>query len=418
MHHLVETVFRQEYARVFAALVRQLGDFDLAEDALMDAFSAALRVWPTQGVPAAPGAWLTTAARNAATSMARHRTLAAAKHELLVSPSGEAAVGPASEDFPDERLRLVFTCCHPALSLEARVALTLNALCGLPVPAIARLLLAEPAAVAQRLVRAKRKIRLARIPYEVPDGDQLAERLSGVLSVIYLLFTEGYGSTDDAPVVRAALCDEAIRMGRALSTLLPSDPEVGGLLALMLLHHARRDARTDADGDAVPLEAQDRARWDAGEIAEGLRLLDAAMARRQPGPYQVEAAIAALHATAPSWRATDWAQLAALYDTLVASQPSPSAYVARALAHGMAYQPARGLALLAQLGDGALVWAARAELQERALEDGAARASWTEAVARARNDRERRFFMQRARRVEVSGAGAADLPESAGCDRR
>ena len=391
MHGVVESVFKREHARVFAGLVRHFGDFDAAEDALQDAFVTALQTWPDQGLPERPAAWITTVAKNSATSALRHRSLADRKHAELAVDAQPVIDG---DEIPDERLRLIFTCCHPALSEEARVALTLHTMCGVPTPAIARLFLVTEQTIAQRLVRAKRKIREANIPYSIPDGDCIEERVHEVLAVVYLMFTEGYSSTDGTTVVRTELCEEAIRLARVLVHLMPADAEVRGLLALMLLHHARRAARTTADGDIVAIEHQDRALWDRDMIDEGTRALDEAVARRRRGPYQIQAAIAAIHANARTAGETDWVEIAALYDALVELEPSSPALIARAVAHGMAHGCDAGLALLEGASD-RLAWAARADLLRRAGRGDEAARAYDQAIAVARNERERRFLVQR-----------------------
>jgi RNA polymerase sigma-70 factor (ECF subfamily) len=398
----VEAAFRAEHGKVFAGLVRLLGDFHAAEDALQEAFAAALDTWPERGIPARPGAWLTTAARNAATSVRRHEALARDKHREIAVDLDRP---PASEDDPDvgdDRLRLIFTCCHPALAEEARVALTLQTLCGLPAAAIARLFLVPEATVAQRLTRAKRKILTSAIPYEVPTAEQLDERLPAVLSVVYLLFTEGYATSAGEPVVDAALCVEALRLGRVLCRLAPTHAEARGLYALMLLHDARRATRVDAEGDIVPLDEQDRASWDRDAIEEGRRQLDEALARSAPGPYQIQAAIAALHATALRAEDTDWPQIAALYEELWRLQPVAPVALSLAFAEGMALGPERGLARLEGFSSAGLLdgcerlHAARAELFRRAGRREEARRAYAEAIARARHAPERRFLERRA----------------------
>ena len=347
----VERAFREESGRVLATLIRHLGgDFELAEDALQDALAAALRTWPRDGVPANPGAWMTvTARRRAIDRIRRERALADRVQSLQTLMDLEHGAEPDPEDesaVPDDRLRLIFTCCHPALAIEARVALTLRTLGGLTTAEIARAFLVPEATMAQRLVRAKRKIAAAKIPYRVPDDDVLPDRLTGVLAVVYLVFNEGYAARDGQRLVRADLCDEAIRLGRLLATLMPDDAETAGLLALMLLHDSRRTARTDAEGRFVALPDQDRSRWDPARIQEGTTALDRALRLRRPGPYQLQAAIAALHATAETADETDWPQIAALYDKLACHTPSPVVQVNRAFAVGMAHGPRAGLGLL------------------------------------------------------------------------
>jgi RNA polymerase sigma-70 factor (ECF subfamily) len=399
----VELIFRAERARVFAALVRVTRDIEVAEDALQDAFVAALDVWPCDGLPRSPAAWLTTVAKNRALSVQRHEGVVAEAREAIVV--GLDAQSPAGGDeIPDERLALIFCACHPALSEDARVALTLQVMCGLPTPAIARLFLTPEATVAQRLVRAKRKIRDAAIPFAIPSAEHLDERLDGVLTVVYLLFTEGYAPTDGDLARSAQLCDEALRLGRVLCSLLPTHAEVRGLLALMLLHNARRAARVDEAGELVPLEEQERAVWDREGIVEGERHLQEALSRGRPGRYQVQAAIAALHATALRAGDTDWAQIMALYEELLRRWPAPGVAVSLAIAEGMAFSPELGLARLDRFErDGALrgcdrVAAARADLLRRAGRPDEARAAYTTAIACARNPREARALERQSSR--------------------
>jgi RNA polymerase sigma-70 factor (ECF subfamily) len=387
---------REEGGRVLATLIRHLdGDFPLAEEALQDAYADAAAQWPRDGVPRSPGAWLTTTARRRAVDRLRRargldrrlRTLEA----LALRDGGAAQVDgdPFEEEsgLEDDRLRLIFTCCHPALSPEARVALTVKSLGGLTTAQTARAFLVEPKTMEQRLTRAKRKVADAGIPYRVPPPELLPERLPGVRAVVYLVFTEGHTATDGATLVRAELCDEAIRLGRLLRDALPPDGETLGLLALMLLHDARRATRVDADGRAVALGDQDRLRWDGAKIAEGVALLDEALALREPGPFQVEAAIAALHAGAPSLEETDWPQVAALYGTLALLRPTPVVAVNRAVAVGFADGPRAGLALLeeARRASGELeryapLHVARAELLRRCGDAAGADAAWARAI--------------------------------------
>ncbi len=416
---VVDRVFRQESGRILAALISATRDFTLAEDALQDACIAALQQWPAEGVPRNPAAWLSGIARRKAVDRLRRDATLARKQEQL---QALAALGHAVRDepdepdesdgdegaeFPDERLRLLFTCCHPALGLEARVALTLRTLGGLSTPEVAAAFLVPAPTMAQRLVRAQRKIRDAGIPYRVPPLSLLPERLDGVLAVLYLIFNEGYAATAGDALLRRELCDEAIRLARALVDLLarepgvPDDPETRGLLALMLLHHARRHARVDADGDAVLLEDQDRGLWDRVAIVEGMALLDRALALRRAGPYQIQAAIAALHDEVASAAETDWPQIAALYTTLARLAPSPVVELNRAVAVAMAEGPDKGLALLdrpelcAPLASYHHFHAARADLLRRRGRRDEAAASYVRALEICQNAAERRFLQRR-----------------------
>jgi len=384
---------------VFATLVRLLGDFDLAEEALHEAFRAALEQWPAEGLPANPRAWLVSTGRYKAIDAIRRR----ARFDPLEEEHAEslAAEEPQErEPIEDDRLRLIFTCCHPALAQDAQVALTLREVCGLTTEEIARAFLTPAPTLAQRIVRAKNKIRDAHIPYEVPSGPQLAERLEAVLRVIYLVFNEGYSASAGDVVTRADLSGEAIRLGRLLLDLLP-EPEASGLLALMLLQESRRAARASPTGDLIRLEDQDRRRWNGELIAEGVALVERALGTRRFGPYSVQAAIAAVHAEAPSARETDWQQIVALYDVLVRLDPSPVVELNRAVALAMRDGPAAGLpavdAILArgELKDYHLAHAARADLCRRLGRRDDARASYERALALARQEPERRFIQQR-----------------------
>jgi RNA polymerase sigma-70 factor (ECF subfamily) len=414
----VDAAFREEWGRVVATLIRVTGDWDLAEECAQDAFAMALQRWPTDGVPRRPGAWLTTAARNRAIDVLRRRTVGAAKLREVAALSVEpdspgASVETDHSGVPDDRLRLMFTCCHPALTLEARVALTLRTLAGLTTAEIARAFLASEATMAKRLVRAKRKISSAGIPYRVPPAHLLPERLPGVLGVLYLLFNEGYAASAGADLIRSGLSAEAIRLGRVLTRLMPSEPEAAGLLALMLLHDARRDARLDADGELVSLEDQDRSRWDAASISEGVAVLEDALRRGRPGPYQVQAAIAACHVTAARAADTDWAQIAGLYGQLARFLPTPVVELNRAVAVAMAFGPDEGLRLVTgleesgQLAGYHLLPATKADLLRRLGRAAEAAVCYREAMELASTDAERRFLARRLAEVGSSaGTGA------------
>ena len=396
----VERTFREEAPAVLATLIRHVGDFQLAEDAVQDAFASAVATWPRDGVPDNPGAWITTTARRKAIDRLRRNRSVADRTDRLAELARLRAQEHPSDDeeetvIGDDRLRLIFTCCHPALALPARVARTLRMLGGLTTGEIARAFLVTEPTMGQRISRAKRKIADAHIAYRIPPDEELPDRLRGVLGVVYLIFNEGYGAAEGERLVRGELCGEAIRLGRLLAKLMPDDPEVAGLLALMLLHDARRGARVDEDGRYVSLEEQDRARWDAGRIGEGLTTLDGAMRRRRPGPYQVQAAIAALHVQAPSPEETDWAQIAALYETLGRLAPSPVVEVNRAVAVAFSVGPGAGLELLAPLlaDDGLAGYqplhAAHAELLRRAGDAAGAARAYEQAIALSANAVER-----------------------------
>jgi RNA polymerase sigma-70 factor (ECF subfamily) len=400
----VTRAFREEWGQIVATLIRLTGDWDLAEESAQDAFAQALQRWPRDGVPRRPGAWLTTTARNRATDRLRREAAGAAKLRqaaMLSVPDEPGEDAAAVSGVPDDRLRLMFTCCHPALAFEARVALTLRTLAGLTTAEIARAFLVSEEAMSKRLVRAKRKIRNAGIPFRVPPAHLLAERTASVLGVLYLLFNEGYAASAGADLVRQNLTGEAIRLARLLVELLPDEPEAGGLLALMLLHDARRAARINAAGELVPLEDQDRGRWDARQIAEGARLLETALRRGRAGPYQVQAAIAACHSTAPSAADTDWAQVAALYGQLERLVPSAVVRLNRAVAVGMRDGPAAGLALVEQLEQAGelagyhLLPATRADLLRRLGRTDEAAAAYREALALATTDPDRRYLTRR-----------------------
>lgn len=409
----VERVFREEHGRVLSILIGLLGDFALAEDALQETFVAALEHWPRQ-MPDNPAAWLVAVGRRKAIDRLRRDKNREEKTALLADPRPDPLDDPAAMDetaIPDERLKLIFTCCHPALSLEARVALTLRTLGGLDTAEIARAFLVPVPTMNQRLTRAKTKIRAAGIPYEVPPARAIPERLDGVLAVLYLIFNEGYAATAGDDLIRQELCAEAIRLTSALVELLASRPDLGpqpeamGLLALMLLHDSRRAARVDAAGDLVLLEDQDRGRWNRAEIDAGLALLDRVLALRRPGPYQIQAAIAALHAGARASADTDWPQIAALYGELRRYAPSPVVELNRAVAVGMARGPLAGLALLqraelAEALDG-YHWyhAAVADFLRRAGYRGEARAAYVLALSLCENRAERTFLTRRIEEV-------------------
>jgi RNA polymerase sigma-70 factor, ECF subfamily len=410
---VLDRAYREEWATVLATLTRQVGgDLGLAEDAVQDAFVAAAADWPRVGVPRRPGAWLTTTARRRAIDRLRREQTRAAHQPALdhlerARRSGQDAVtaddaGDDASAVTDDRLRLIFTCCHPALAMEARLPLTLRSLCGLEVDELARAFLTTEAAMYQRLARAKRKIVAAGIPYRVPPDDQLLDRLAGVLRVVYLIFNEGHSTTGGEDLVRAGLCDEALRLARLLAELMPDDAETLGLLALLLLTDARRAARTDAAGDAVALDDQDRARWDRAQIDEGAAVLQRALRLARPGAYQVQAAIAAVHAEAPSAAATDWPQIAALYATVDRLDPSPVVTLNRAVAVGRAEGASAGLAVLGPLvADERLaryqpLHAARAELLREAGDLDGARAAYRRAVELTDNARARAALVRRA----------------------
>lgn len=405
--HLLDALYRSDGRRILSTLIRLLGDFDIAEEALHDAFAAAMEKWPQEGVPANPRAWLVSTGRFKAIDALRRRArFDTAQHELLGQLEADTPDPAEQADIvvPDDELRLIFTCCHPALAPEARVALTLREVCGLTTEEIARAFLTTPATLAQRIVRAKAKIRDTRIPYRVPSHKELPDRLGTVLQVIYLVFNEGYSASSGDSVTRADLSGEAIRLGRMLQDLLP-EPEVSGLLALMLLQESRRAARTSPEGDLVLLDEQNRSLWNRGYIGEGIALVEQALRSRRFGPYGIQAAIAAVHAEAQSPATTDWRQIVALYDALMRIEPSPVVELNRAVAVAMSDGPEAGLklveAILARgdLTDYHLAYSARADLCRRLGRTDEARASYRRALALTKQEPERRFLERRLKEL-------------------
>ena len=403
----VEAVYRSDSRRVLATLIRLLGDFDLAEEALHDACRAAVEQWPREGVPANPRAWLVSTGRFKAIDTLRRRARFDASlgelAERLAATAGDATA-PEPEELEDDRLRLIVTCCHPALPPDAQVALTLREICGLTTEEIARAFLTLAPTVAQRIVRAKAKIREARIPYQVPSRNELGERLDAVLHVVYLVFNEGYSASLGESLTRADLSGEAIRLGRLLLELLP-EPEVMGLLALMVLHESRRAARTSPSGELVLLDDQDRSLWDRAQITEGVALVRRALASRRFGPYTLQAAIAAVHAEAPTAAATDWTQIVGLYDVLLRADPSPVIELNRAVALAMRDGPLAGLVLIdallarGELAEYRFAHSARADLCRRLGRTVEARASYKRALELTRQETERRFLERRLAEV-------------------
>ena len=403
MQETVDTIYRTESRRVLATLIRLLGDFDVAEEALHDAFAAAVERWPRDGLPANPRAWLVSTGRFTAIDAIRRRARAEASvPEITARLDGGRVEAEEWDDdgVEDDRLRLIFTCCHPALAPDARIALTLREVCGLTTEEIASAFLTPPSTLAQRIVRAKAKIRGAGIPYQVPSRADLPERLDAVLHVIYLVFNEGYAASSGESLTRPDLSGEAIRLGRLLTELLP-EPEAEGLVALMLLHESRRIGRTSPDGELILLSDQDRSLWNRDQIAEGCALVERALSSRRFGPYTLQAAIAALHAEAPNAAATDWPQIVGLYDVLARADPSPVVRLNRAAAVAMRDGPAAGLALIdailtdGELADYHLAHSARADLCRRLGRKQDARDSYERALALARQEPERRFLARR-----------------------
>ena len=405
-HETIEKVFREEYGRIIASLIRLTGSFDRAEEALQEAFTSAAATWPTDGVPRNPGAWLTTVAhRKVVDSIRRDKTREAKQSQLEYETErlqiDDPLEGVNGEEYPDDRLRLIFTCCHPSISQENQVALTLRTLGGLTTGEIARAFLLPEPTLAQRLVRAKTKIRLAGIPYEVPEIEVIGERLQAVSSVIYLIFNEGYSATSGDSLLRRDLCAEAIRLGRLICALMPDEPENLGLLSLMLLQDSHRNARIDATGELVTLEEQDRTLWDQDEISEGLSLVEQALRIRRVGPYQLQAAIAAVHVEAKTAAETDWAQIAALYQELKRFIPSAIIALNHAAAVAMSGRLEDGLKLVEQSNDSGVLdsyfsyHAARADLLRRLNRSDDAREAYTRALELTTNQVERKYVIRR-----------------------
>jgi len=409
----VDAVYRTDWGRIVATLIRSFGDFDVAEEAAQDAFAAALNQWPREGVPSAPAAWIIQTAKHKAIDRLRRQTRFQEKVESYASEidSTTEQPDPFTNEITDDRLRLIFTCCHPALAPEAQIALTLRTLCGLQTEEIARAFLVPSTTMAQRLVRAKRKIRDAGIPYKVPETAEISERIDAVLTVIYLVFNEGYASTQGSQLLRRDLCAEAIRLARTVRMLMAPYPpaEVTGLLALMLLHHSRRDARVDEGGDLIVLEEQDRSRWRQDEITEALTLVRQALISPDAGSFTFQAAIAAEHCRARAPEDTDWRQIVAFYDRLQTGQPSPIVSLNRAVAVAMSDGPGQGLALIAELAatgeldDYHLLHAARADLLRRMGSVEEAAHNYARALALTNNESEKRFLEKRLRELREPG---------------
>ena len=403
----LDTLYRAESGRILATLIRLLGDFDLAEDVMQDAFTAAMQRWPHDGIPDNPRAWLVSTGRFKAIDTIRRRERFDAAHEKIIEEfdlEPDNATVEADENLQDDRLRLIFTCCHPALTPEGRVALTLREVCGLTTEEIARAFLTTAPTLAQRIVRAKSKIRDARLPYQVPSAEELPERLATVLQVVYLVFNEGYYTSSGSSLTRADLSEEAIRLGRLLLELLP-EPEVMGLLALMLLQESRRAARSTPTGELILLEDQDRSLWNRNHIAEGIAVVERALGSRRFGPYTLQAAIAAVHAKAPDAASTDWPQIVALYNLLARAEPSAIIELNRAVAVAMSDGPEAGLALIdaifarGELTDYRLAHAARADLCRRLGRTAEARKSYEKALALTQQEPERRFLEKRLEKL-------------------
>ncbi len=405
----ITSLYREHYGRILASLIRTLGNFELAEDALQDAFAAAVEQWPREGVPNNPAAWIASTARHKAIDKARRRSWFSERREeiqRLIEFEMSSDSDDTADSFPDERLRLIFTCCHPAINREAQIALSLRTLCGLTTEEIARAFVTPTATMAQRIVRAQRKIRAAGIPYEVPSGDALPERLESAMAVIYLVFNEGYLASSGDEVVRRDLCAEAIRLARILSALMPDQREARGLLALMLLHDSRRETRADSNGDLILLEDQDRSRWDHRQIAEGQTLTGDGIGEGAQGPYAIQAAIAAEHARAKRSDDTDWTRIAHLYTMLLRRRATPVIALNHAVAVAMARGLGDGLALIEELeasgdlNDYYLMWAAKADLLRRMGRFVDAASAYRRALAVVTSNPDRRFLSRRLKEVE------------------